>query len=96
MTDCRQVTRMVSKSLDRRLPFYQRVWVWLHLLMCKYCLRFRDQLKLLRRASLVTDAPEEQAGFEIRLPKKARERIKHTLADHIAKTPNEQRTEQSC
>ena len=48
MYDCKEVTRMVSESLDRKLPFHQRMGIRVHLFMCKFCSRYRKQLLILR------------------------------------------------
>jgi hypothetical protein len=51
MLACKDVTRLVSESMDRSLPFGKRVGVRLHLLICRFCERYRRQLLLLREAA---------------------------------------------
>ena len=51
MLNCRQVTRMVSRSMDTKLPWYQRLGVRLHLLYCVWCRRYASQLQFLRTAA---------------------------------------------
>ncbi|MCX2861796.1 zf-HC2 domain-containing protein [Paucibacter sp. PLA-PC-4] len=48
---CRQVTHLVLQAEDRALPLRDRLAVRLHMLMCKACPRFADQLALMRSAS---------------------------------------------
>ncbi len=50
MLSCKEVSRLVSDSLDRKLPWQQRLAVRVHLLMCCLCSRFQRQLLLLRDA----------------------------------------------
>lgn len=48
MITCREVSRLVSDSQERELPFRQRIAMRIHLFLCVFCRRFRDQLALLR------------------------------------------------
>lgn len=80
MFDCRSVSRMVSESLDRQLPLSQRIGLRFHLLMCRFCSRYRRQLlqmrELMRR---IGDNTEKSQSAED-LPVKARQRIQRALA----------------
>jgi predicted anti-sigma-YlaC factor YlaD len=47
---CRDMTALVSRALDERLTFGQRVAVRSHLLYCRACRRFRKQTQQLHDA----------------------------------------------
>lgn len=47
---CREVMRMVSEGLDRRLPITQRALVRAHCVVCRGCRAARERLQFLRRA----------------------------------------------
>ncbi len=47
---CREVHRLVSEGLDRKLSFIERSRMRWHLMMCDACTRFTGQMDLLRRA----------------------------------------------
>ena len=87
MFSCKEVSRLVSESMDRALPFYQRVLVRMHLLMCKYCAMLLEQFKAIRAAS----GHEELHGKELddsrRLPSDGKERLKEFLKNHLTGTP---------
>jgi hypothetical protein len=51
MLSCKEVTRLVSQGLDRRLGFAERVRLHLHLAICDGCTNFRKQLGFLREAA---------------------------------------------
>lgn len=51
MLNCKEVTRVVSESQERKLSFSERVQLEMHLAMCKGCSNFRKQLDFLRMAS---------------------------------------------
>jgi len=80
MFNCEQVSEMVSASLDRTLPFHQRAMIRIHLLMCKYCARFKDQLVVIRDACRLDDLCDEDFDSTDPLPPDARDRLKQTLA----------------
>ena len=50
MLTCKQASQLISQSLDRKLSWHERFVLRLHLLICKYCLRFSQQLQTLRVA----------------------------------------------
>jgi hypothetical protein len=81
MFNCKEVTRMVSESLDRALPFYQRMGIRIHLMMCKLCTRYRKQLLILREAIHLKSKHDEEIELPISLPSGAKERIKRLLAE---------------
>jgi hypothetical protein len=83
MLSCEEITRLYSESLERKLPFRQRLEVRLHMLMCRYCSRFRRQIvflrNLARNAGSRAGGPAAE-GFEKEgLSDEARQRIKETL-----------------
>lgn len=76
---------MVSESLDEKLPFHRRVFIRMHLMMCKHCFRFRKQLLILRRACRIQERSDEVLDPSMGLSAEARERIKHTIEKNAAK-----------
>lgn len=81
MFNCKEVTRMLSDSLDRELSFHQRVGLRMHLLMCKFCSRYRKQLLFLRETIHLHAARGEDVEPSTTLPPEARERIERTIHD---------------
>jgi len=79
MFNCKEVSRRVSESMDHRLPLYQRMLIRMHLLMCKYCTRFRRQLLLMREYSRSPQMAEDFLDPTVVLPPDARERIRQAL-----------------
>ena len=51
MLPCKEVTRLVSQGLDRRLGFSERVALRVHFAICGGCRNFERQMKLLREAA---------------------------------------------
>ena len=51
MLSCKETPQLVSRSLDARLSWSQRMAVRLHLLMCGACRRFVEQMGVIRRAA---------------------------------------------
>ena len=81
MLSCKEVSRLVSESLDRPLPWSRRVSVALHLAMCGLCRRFRGSLLTLRRQARGSGADVEApvSGRAPRLSDAARRRIRAAL-----------------
>lgn len=48
MLTCKHASQLISQSLDRRLTMRERWSLKLHLLICRFCRRFSDQLMQLK------------------------------------------------
>lgn len=81
MLSCKEVTRLVSESLDKKLSLWQRIRVRMHLLMCSLCSRFRKQTLFLRDAArhFLVGADDTTDDSTPGLSPEARDRIKRSL-----------------
>ena len=79
MFKCKEVTRMISESMDKKLPRHHRIMILMHLAMCKYCSRFRRQLLFIRAACRNLAQPLEEMDPAITLPMEVRRRINAAL-----------------
>lgn len=50
MLNCRESTHLISSSHDRALAVAERLSLEMHLLMCRGCRHYRDQMKFIGRA----------------------------------------------
>jgi hypothetical protein len=86
MFSCKEVSQLLSESMDRSLPIYQRMLMRLHLLMCKYCARLKEHFEALKIAS----RQEELYGNELDesrvLSHDGKERLKKFLKNHLSDT----------
>lgn len=82
MLTCREAARLISDSMDRKLPLRQRVSLRIHLLMCKLCPRFREQILFLKETlnQFRLEPEEERFPFSESLSTEARRRIQRALA----------------
>ena len=85
MPSCKETARLVSESMDRKLPLWQRMILSLHLMMCTYCASFKRQLQIIRRASRYNDDNREhESAGSVRMPEDARRKLKKTLQDRLS------------
>lgn len=47
--NCKDISHLVSRSMDEQLPLYRRMGITFHLMMCRYCARYARQLKIIRQ-----------------------------------------------
>jgi hypothetical protein len=78
MLDCKEASRLVSQSLDRRLDWRERCGLALHLAMCAACRRFARQLRWLRQA-WQHFARRVEADESLKMPQEATQRIREVL-----------------
>jgi hypothetical protein len=81
MLSCRDVTKLLSESMDTSLPIGKRIGVRVHLLMCKFCARYERQILLIRdtvrRIAATEEKPGEPPGET--LSEESKERIRNSL-----------------
>jgi len=51
MLNCKQASQLASRAQDDELQFWERMTLKLHLLLCRSCAHFTQQLNILRKAS---------------------------------------------
>ena len=86
MFSCEDVSQLLSKSMDRSLPFYQRMLMRLHLLMCKYCSRVKEHFEALRTASRHEELYGNELDASRTLSNDGKERLKKFLKNHLSDT----------
>ncbi|MDX1814381.1 MAG: zf-HC2 domain-containing protein [Thermodesulfobacteriota bacterium] len=81
MLSCRDVTRLISRSMDTSLPVGKRIGVRVHLLICRFCARYEKQLLLIRETVRRVAAAEDLPGglSAEALSEDARGRIRESL-----------------
>jgi len=76
---CKDVSDLISRSMDEKLPVKIRMGIKFHLMMCRLCSNYKNQLILIRRAISKLENPEESDDAITRLPDQARQKIKKHL-----------------
>ena len=76
---CKEIVRIVSASLDRKLTLREKFVMKLHLFACKPCVRYFEQSQFLSNATHQLDDHLKEEMFAGRLSDEARERIKSLL-----------------
>lgn len=81
MLDCKQTSQLISQSLDRKLTLRERFALQLHLIVCKFCKRFSQQLQIIR-VSMKSLVDEVEKNDAILMPSDAKERISNVFKNH--------------
>jgi len=79
MLSCKEAARLVSEQLDRKLPFWQRLGLRLHVFICRACSRYARQLRALDQAVSLRYREGFAAESPEHLSPQAIERIKTSL-----------------
>ena len=87
MYNCKEVSEMVSESMERALPFYQRVLICIHLLMCNYCARCKEQFETISAAMRYEELHGKDLDAARSLSTDGKERLKEFLKNHLADAP---------
>lgn len=81
MVSCKEVSRLLSESMERKLSFWERIGLWFHLSMCKLCKGFSKDLQQLREAARrhAQDVASDATDLDAALSPESRERMKRAL-----------------
>lgn len=83
---CKKITGMISESMDRKLPLSKRMGIRVHLMMCKFCKRYQQQLIFIRETlRLGRESSDRDCSFS-GLSTEGRKRIKKNLLDKTNNT----------
>ncbi len=79
MLSCKEATRLVSEGLDHQLPFWRRMSLRFHVVMCRGCSRYTRQITILNR--LISDhyGGEAPAEVSVHVSQDAVQHIKSSL-----------------
>lgn len=78
MLSCKDASQIISQSLDRQLTMRERFAVKLHLLICKYCKQFNQQLQTIRAALKLTSTAIENDDT-IKMPSETKKRLMQSI-----------------
>lgn len=80
MLSCKEVSVLMSQSIDRRLSWRERWGARTHLLLCTACRRFKRQVEFLHKATRQYAGEGLRAAYRLGLSVAARDRIRQALA----------------
>ena len=86
MLNCRQVTRLVSRSMDAKLRWYQWLGMRIHLLYCVWCRRYASQIHFLRKACKHM-GPEPEASPSYALSTEDKDKMRARLQEAMKDEP---------
>ncbi len=79
MFKCKDVSHLISRSMDQKLPLRIRLGIKFHLMMCNLCLRYKNQLELIHKAISKMESESKNNYTGAHLPDKVKETIKKNL-----------------
>jgi len=74
---CREMVRILSKSMDEPMPLIMRIKKRLHFLICCWCQRYEEQLRYLRNTA--GEYPDHVPPSSGNVPADLKERWKEAL-----------------
>ena len=86
MINCNEATYLISRSELEKISCSERISLKIHLLGCKYCLRFKKQVKII--SNQITKSKEyiEEGKFLYSLSPKQNEDIQKSIENQLKRT----------
>ncbi len=78
---CRDVSYLISRSMDQKLPLRTRMGIKFHLMMCDLCLRYKKQLELIHNAITKIEDSEVSEDLITPLPDGIKKKIQDKLEE---------------
>ena len=85
MFRCQDVTELISRSYDEKLPLTTRLGIRIHLLMCHLCARYKTQLDIIHRACRKMNGSREDDFPVTPLPRDTADKI----SEHLRKVESD-------
>lgn len=86
LPSCREATRQISEAQDGVLPALQLVRMKAHLSVCRWCRRYEQHIRFLRRAFRHPRLESQNPDNIVRpLSAQARDRLKRTLKSQVSR-----------
>ncbi len=79
---CREMVRILSRSMDEPMPLTMRIKKRLHFLICCWCQRYERQLRYIHKTAGRFPEHADEAS-DVPFPPDAKERIRQRLAENI-------------
>ena len=82
MFRCKDVSYLISKSMDETLPFMTRVGIWMHLVVCHMCRKYKSQLNVIGKALSIIGNDAVSEDRITPLPDHVREKLTQELKNY--------------
>ena len=82
MSRCKDITKLISDSLERKLSWWQRIDLRAHLILCGICRRFQANVLVLRqlaKSKLALSEKNYDASEKPKLSVEAKTRIRNAI-----------------
>jgi hypothetical protein len=79
--NCEQAARLLSENQDVELYWWERTGLRLHLLYCRYCKRYHQQLDLMRQLFRRIFSDDESIPPELKMSDEKRAEMKKIISD---------------
>ena len=81
LPDCKIITPIIGKSIDRKISLREKITIKLHFLTCKACANYLKQIKFLRQAMQIQEKVFTNGNdvSNAKMSAEAKDRIKKAL-----------------
>lgn len=82
MYTCKEVAELTSQSFDHTLSLRQKIGMYLHLSMCKFCSRHKKQMAFLKQLLDLNKKQPDTIHHSVNLSETKKEEIKRSIREH--------------
>jgi len=75
---CKAITKLISDSMEHKLPLWHRIDLRTHLILCRFCRRFQAKVMAFREFAM-RELASGDGSEELKLPMEAKTRIRDAM-----------------
>jgi hypothetical protein len=79
LSKCKDTTELISENMDHPISVFKRLRMGFHLVLCKYCRKYRKQLETLRKMTLGLGKEAADVNPQASLKPDSKERLKKII-----------------
>ena len=79
LSKCKDTTELISENMDHNISVFKRGRMAFHLVLCKYCRKYRAQMETLRKMTLDLDKEVPDTAPQDSLKPDSKERMKQII-----------------
>jgi hypothetical protein len=79
LSRCNDTTELISENMDHSISVFKRLRMGFHLVLCKFCRKYKAQLETLKKMTLGLDKEVSDTAPQATLKPDSKERLKKII-----------------
>ncbi len=82
LSKCKDTTELISENMDHNISVFKRWRMGYHLVLCKYCRKYKAQLETLRQMTLGLEKEVSDKTSQVTLKPDSKEKLQRIIEEN--------------